>query len=234
MQASAISTFMGMFSPTRSPFYAVVVAGLAALGYLYSSSGASEWETLRFAAYPIMPLIFGFSVAAFLHKLVFTPESHDYQLVYARTIGLISAIVALSIIVVQRENLSSEINCEAPIIGMVSDTICQRVTSFGFLYRQALFAGLLFLTLSVVRSQERPRRSVVNYTQIALILSALLGSGTLFATLASDPSGDLNTPLLFALFALGTWWLIMPLAMLFLSASTRFGVTNLTTAHEID
>lgn len=239
MEQRAFATFIGMFSPTRSPFYAVVVAGLVALGFMIRMD--LEWVDVRFVAYPVIPLICVFSLAAFFHKVMFTPEAHNYQLVYARTIGLIAFIASIVVLVSQRPNFEEVPLCIVPGGHEFPPRLCDALTSFDTLYIQCAIAGAMFLSLSVIRASHVPREKVVNFTQIALILSALLGSGVFFASLAAGMDGsdiaelapeDIypNIALLFAGVSLGMWWIIMAMAIIFLAVSTAIGMTTLTVA----
>lgn len=236
MEGRAISTFMGMFSPTRSPFYAVVVAGMAALGYVLNQT--DEWETVRLVAYPFMPLILVFGMATFLHRIIFTREAHDFQLVYARTIGIVSAIASTVVVVTNFEpGIEEVVQCAVPVIGNVPQRLCTALTSFETLYLQTLGAGLFFLSLGTLRSREGQRDAVVNLTQVALIMAAFLGGGCYFATLAMDVSpdySDTNIPLLFAGFAFINWWIIFTGAVAHIGFTTRPGITNLTVEADHD
>lgn len=86
-------TFVQMFSPTKSPFYALALAALAALAVVHKLALA------HFASgFMLTILVVALACAPFFRP-TYNARSYGLSLMFGRTAGLIGAIIAMSLLV---------------------------------------------------------------------------------------------------------------------------------------
>lgn len=152
-----LSTALIYFSPAKSPFYIVAVAGVIASRLVCEEMDSMlHWWIVSIPLFFVLIVSFLFS---FSSKPEFKAKEHRDHLQFSRSAGISSALIAFAFSVREAE---------------------QFLPSFCICYFSCLLQSLLFLLYSYARSgfDESEANAVkLNYVQLVLITSTFLVGG---------------------------------------------------------
>jgi hypothetical protein len=152
---SFTNAVLSYFSPSKSPFYSIVAFGCAA-GLLTGSQVSDQYWL--FLVIPIVAAI-GVSLGLALRMASFsTPEEHEEQARFARSLSISSALL---------------------ILALVARSVDQVAWVFWMLYAACISQVLTFFLYVIVRSRSRDPSGQMNFVQFALITTTLLSAGSI-------------------------------------------------------
>lgn len=184
---SIATTVFGYFSPTKSPYYAIIAAGTGAL--IYSREVHDLNWVIIFV--PVVGVLAVSTLLSFFSSPSFTSEEYNNQLKFARSFGISSAIICLVYAAI-------EIGPEASTQG--ESTTYENTWYFMTSYAVCLMQLLLFLLYIFVFHNYESKQKGQNFVQLSLVVSTFLIGATYAAT--TYDAGMKDDAVLVSLYAL--------------------------------
>ncbi|MCW8914361.1 MAG: hypothetical protein OQK24_00745 [Magnetovibrio sp.] len=201
---SFATTVFGYFSPTKSPYYAVIVFGTVAATILMD---ANEINWI-FGFVPVALTLLISSALAFRSKPDFTAKEYNDQLKFARSFGVSSALLCLALAV-------------AMIEPETSDGRTENRFEYLLAYGASLVHIILFLSYIFVFHNFNARRRGVNFVQISLITSTYL-IGVTYVAIHYSPDNEHHRNTIIVLWGL---WLMCGLYLgKYLFSNIKFAI----------
>lgn len=168
---SIASTIFTYFSPSKSPFYAVIAFGAAALVLSCQKIGHEYWWWIAIPIYVVLILAFVLSRS---DRPTFEKGQHEEQLRFARSFGISSALLALV---------------------LTARAVDKDAMSFWLNYGTCLAQTALFLVYAWTRSLTEEDGEGTNFVQFALITTTFLvgASYSISEYVGAIPKAETNT-----------------------------------------
>ncbi|MBL4766505.1 MAG: hypothetical protein JKY94_02120 [Rhodobacteraceae bacterium] len=164
--ASIATTVFAYFSPTKSPYYAVIAFGTGAL-IMVRRVPLENWAI---TFWPVVLVVAAATLLALLSRSEFTSEEYNDQLKFARSFGISSAIICLVWV-----SLTVD-----PIQSSTQQGGTENYWYFWVVYAMAIAQMVVFLAYIFIFHNYDARQSGRNFVQLSLIISTLL-IGTSYA-----------------------------------------------------
>ena len=162
-------TFLGIFSPTKSPFYAIV---LVCMGSMLAVQGLEfEYVGPLFGIYVIV--LSTFCIMSFLHKVRHDERYLNYQLIYSRTIGVSASIISATL-------LHTMALAPDEVEEGISVVYFGSPEYFELLGMTSFFLLFFCFVFTLARAREKKKTHSLNIVQSVLIISILLMTVTYF------------------------------------------------------
>lgn len=147
---SIMTTIIGYFHPSKSPFYGIIAIGTIALALSCNSLDKVSWY---FVSIPIYLVLFISLMMAFLNTPSSTHENVPDQLRFARSFSVSSALLCLVLTAMK---------------------VDENTTAFILTYVVCLIQIITFLLYTYARSKKEETQTNLNYVQLALITTTFL------------------------------------------------------------
>ncbi|WP_075186496.1 hypothetical protein [Teredinibacter haidensis] len=171
MLSESVSTFLSMFSPKKSPYYAVILSCVVTL----VSTKSAVPEISSYVVVLAFPVLILFCLLSYLIENKTDAEDSPYQLVYARTIGISAGFISLIILIQLTHTGESTKGVE--LLG----------ERFNHIYTAILVHIVYYLTLSLWNRSNQHIHNCTNMTQITLVISVFLISSTFLGVSKGSP-----------------------------------------------
>ena len=151
-------TIAQMFSPTKSPFYAVSLIALSCLAVIFKSPLANYGFGL------MLTIILGSFCLAPFYQPRYSDQTYGLSLIFGRSIGLIGAMIAMAIL----------ISKSAPETDGATPRITPDTSIFlliwSFIIIQFVFSSVLFLFRIPEHKKEKPRFNIIQFSLMQSVL----------------------------------------------------------------
>ena len=159
---SGAASLFQVFSPAKSPFYAVIVVCVACLTILADAAQPGS------ASGVIVTTIIFSLVASTYFKPVYDDATYNLSIIAARSAGMIGCVICLTVLVNNSDPGSFDLNSEKSIFN----------SELRFYHFVAIVSLLIFLSMTFVRAKPcQVDCARFNMIQFAVIYSAILGLG---------------------------------------------------------
>lgn len=148
--ASITNTIFSYFSPSKSPFYAVIVFGTVALILSCENIDSTLWWSVALPVWLVLAVAWRLS---FQDRPVFETGQHEEQLRFARSFSISSALLALV---------------------LTARTVDQYLPAFWGNYLACFVQAFIFLLYAWARSATEESGVATNFVQFALITTTFL------------------------------------------------------------
>lgn len=191
--ATIATTIFGYFSPTKSPFYAVIT--FSAFGLVLSKDVSVHFFAV---SVPIILILLVSTVLSFKDQSNFTSDEYNNQIKFSRSLGI--SVAVLCLVFLGKEFTDDEGNSThwSVWVGYVASVV----------------QSLMYLLYIFIFHNYESRQRGVNIIQISLITSTYLVSATATSTMYADSDIIMSTILgtLYGLWALCTAFMFRYLA----------------------
>ncbi len=172
--ASLATTIFTYFSPTKSPYYAVIAFGTGAL--VMTREVDHNWA-ITFL--PVAAVLAASTLLSFLSRPAFTSREYNDQLKFARSFGISSAVLSLVGISLAVRPLNVE------GVGPINEWY------YWVVYGMAIAQMLIFLLYIFIFHNYESKQKGSNFVQLSLVISTLLiGASYAASGFDSDRSHD--------------------------------------------
>lgn len=199
--ASLATTIFGYFSPSKSPYYAVITFG--ALGLVLSKDVSVHFYAV---CVPVILVLFVSTVLSFRNRPDFTSEEYNNQIRFSRSLGISVAILCL---VFLGRNFAEDESGNPPH------------WSIWFGYAASVIQSLVYLSYIFIFHNYDARQRGVNIIQISLVTSTYLIAATTTSILYANSEAHMLT-ILGTLYAL--WALCIAFVMRYLARNFRLEI----------
>ncbi len=158
--ASIATTVFAYFSPTKSPYYAVIAFGTGAL----VSTRQVVDVNWAITFWPVVFVLAASTILSFLSRPAFTSTEYNNQLKFARSFGMSSAVLCVVWVSITVEPYEIEAQPE----NMVN------AWYYWVVYAMALGQMIIFLAYIFIFHNYDARQKGKNFIQLSLVISTLL------------------------------------------------------------
>lgn len=158
--ASIATTVFSYFSPTKSPYYAVIAFGTGALVMTRKVPDVNWAITF----WPVVLVLAASTLLSFLSRPAFTSTEYNNQLKFARSFGISSAVLCL----VWVSNSVSPHKFAGPPAGV------ENYWYYWVVYGMAIVQMVIFLAYIFIFHNYDARQKGINFIQLSLVISTLL------------------------------------------------------------
>ena len=180
-----VTTIFTYFSPTKSPYYAVISFGTAAL-VMAREVHESNWLIVYL---PIFLTLFMSAVLSLRSRPEFTSEEYNNQLRFARSFGVSSAVLCLAYAALNVESYDQE------------GELVNR-WFFWSSYFISLAQTILFLLFIFIYHNYDSRQTGQNFIQLALVTASFLIGATYTVAQDFEPEQARHVVTLLSLYGL--------------------------------
>jgi magnesium-transporting ATPase (P-type) len=162
--ASIATTVFAYFSPTKSPYYAVIAFGTGAL-VMTRFVPVHNWAI---TFWPVVLVLAASTLLSFLSRPAFTSEEYNNQLKFARSFGISSAVLCLVWV-------STAV--EPGVVkgaGQGAPKSLENHWYYWVVYAMAIAQILIFLLYIFIFHNYDARQKGKNFIQLSLVIATLL------------------------------------------------------------
>jgi hypothetical protein len=151
-------TLAQMFSPTKSPFYAVSLIALSCLAWIFKSPLANYGLGL------MLTIIAGSFCLAPFYKPRYSDQTYGLSLIFGRSVGLIGAMIAMAILISKSALTPDE---SSPRITPATSIF---LLLWALIIIQFIYCAILFCFKTIEQKKDASRFNIIQFSLMHSVL----------------------------------------------------------------